>query len=112
MASSWSWVTKTDVTPSRWWSSLISRAHAHAERRIEVAEGLVEQEDGGLPDERPTERHPLLLPARQLAWQPVRAGCSSSSVSATPRHARGISALGRLRRRSVKPMFSATVMCG
>ena len=112
IASSWSWVTKTEVTRSRWWSSLISDPHAHAERRIEVAEGLVEQEHGGLPDERPAEGHTLLLAARQLARQPLQQVLQLQRGGDLPDAGRGSPPCGRLRRRSVKPMFSATVMCG
>ena len=42
-------------------------AHPAAQGGVEVAERLVEQEDRGLLDERPAERHALLLAARELA---------------------------------------------
>ena len=87
-------------------------AHAHAQRRIEVAEGLVEEEHGRLADEGATQRHALLLAARELARQPVEELRQLERLGHAPRTRSAISALGRLRRRSVKPMFSPTVMCG
>ena len=41
-------------------------AHFVAQGRVEVAERLIEQEDRRPPHQRPPQRHPLLLPARQL----------------------------------------------
>ena len=41
--------------------------HPAAQAGVEVAERLVEQEDQRLLDERATQRHALLLPARHLA---------------------------------------------
>jgi hypothetical protein len=40
--------------------------HLHAELGIEVGQRLVEQQNGGLDDNRARERHTLLLPAREL----------------------------------------------
>ena len=42
------------------------RAHAHAQKRIQRRERFVEQQDLRLRDQRPSERHALLLAARQL----------------------------------------------
>ncbi len=39
--------------------------HAVAQRGVEVRQGLVEQEDVGLADDRAADRDPLALPARQ-----------------------------------------------
>ena len=47
-------------------------AHPAAERGVEVAERLVEEEDERLLDERPAERDALLLAARELARLAVR----------------------------------------
>ena len=47
------------------------RAHRHAERRVEVRERLVEEQQRGLANERTRERDPLALAAREL----VRAPC-------------------------------------
>jgi hypothetical protein len=57
-------VTKTEVIPVRWIPDLA--ASPLAERGIEVRERLVEEEHPGLRRERPRERDPLLLPAREL----------------------------------------------
>ena len=67
IASSWSWVTNTDVVPRRRWRCLTSVRIRAAQRGVEVGERLVEQEDERLLDERPAERDALLLAARQLA---------------------------------------------
>src|SRR5215831_18895264 len=42
-------------------------AHLGAQRRIQVGQRLVEQKHLGTPHQRPTQRHPLPLTARQLA---------------------------------------------
>ena len=66
IASSWSWVTKTLVVPSAQVEVLDLGPHPGPERGVEVAERLVEQEDQRLLDQRPPERHALLLAAGQL----------------------------------------------
>jgi hypothetical protein len=43
-------------------------AHLHPKRRVEVGEGLVEEEDAGLPHDCPADRDTLPLPAGELAW--------------------------------------------
>ena len=87
------------------------RAHARAEAGVEVRERLVEQEDEGLLDERPTERDALLLAARQLARLALRRWLMSR-FSATAFTRESISALGRCWSLSPKAMLSYAVMCG
>ena len=67
IASSWSWVTNTLVVPELQVEVLDLGPHPAAQAGVEVAERLVEQEDERLLDERPTERHALLLAAGHLA---------------------------------------------
>ncbi len=45
--------------------------HLHAERRIEILEWLVKEEDTGLPYDGSSERDALLLAARQLPRQSI-----------------------------------------
>src|SRR2546425_7634710 len=47
--------------------ALQERQHFHARARVEVAGGLVGQDDGRIVDERPRDGHALLLAARELA---------------------------------------------
>ena len=65
-ASSWSWVTYTNVIPTSRWSGLELELHLLAQLEVEGAQRLVEEQHGGLVDERPGEGDPLLLAARQL----------------------------------------------
>ena len=50
---------------------------------VERAEGLVEQQQPRAEDHGAGERHPLLLPARELPRQPPASGPSSTSASAS-----------------------------
>ena len=63
-ASSWSWVTYTNVIPTSDWMRLSSIWSWLAELEVERAERLVEEEDVGPVDERPGERDALLLATR------------------------------------------------
>ena len=65
-ASSWSWVTKTRVTPSRFCSSLSSELHLLAQLAIERAQRLVAEQHRRLDHQRAGKRHALLLAARKL----------------------------------------------
>ena len=64
-ASSWSWVTSTNVMPESRWIRGELDLHLLAQLEVERAEGLVEQEHGGLVDQRAGQRHPLPLAAGQ-----------------------------------------------
>ena len=66
VASIWSWVTRMVVTPVRRCSALDLAAHRQPERGVEVGERLVEQEQLRRLDQRPGQRHALLLAAREL----------------------------------------------
>jgi hypothetical protein len=46
-------------------------AHFQAQRRIEVREWFIEEEDRRPPEERPAKDDSLLLPPGQLGWQAV-----------------------------------------
>ena len=86
---------------------------ALAQRRVEVRERLVEQQDARLGRERPGERHPLLLAARDLADAPaLEAGeVDQRQRLGHPRAALAASARPRARA-SPKATFSPTVRCG
>ena len=70
MASSWLWVTCTKEMPSSFCSRFKLGAHLDAQEGIERRQRLVEQEDLRLRNERPGQRHALLLATRQLRRQP------------------------------------------
>ena len=70
-ASSWSWVTMSVVRPSRRCSARISIRTSAAQLGVEVRQRLVQQEHGRVDDQGAGQRHPLLLPARQLPRQPL-----------------------------------------
>ena len=72
IASPWSWVTYTVVTPRRSWSAAMSAPHLHAELRVEVRERLVHEVDARLADDRPAHRDPLALSAGELARLPLQ----------------------------------------
>ena len=72
MASSWSWVTYTNVMPTSRWMRDELELHLAAELEVERAERLVEQQHGGLVDQGAREGHPLLLAAGELR-RPTRA---------------------------------------
>src|SRR5439155_7280826 len=63
-----------------------------AELGVDVAEGLVEQDERGRRGERPCERHALLLAARQLVWVPR---AEASQVDELEHLARADAAAGR-----------------
>ena len=62
-ASSWSWVTYTNVIPTSRWSALSSSCISLQELEVQGAERLVEEQHGGPVDQRPRERDALLLAA-------------------------------------------------
>ena len=59
-----------------------------AERRVEVAGGLVGQEQVRLVDEGARDRHPLLLPAGQLRRAVVHAVGEAHGLEGPPAQAR------------------------
>ena len=65
-ASSWSWVTYTNVIPTSLLEGLELELHLLAELQVECAERLVEEQHRRMVDERPGERDALLLAARHL----------------------------------------------
>jgi hypothetical protein len=70
IASTWSWVTKTNVAPRRRWIRLsATRVSVQAERQIR--ERLVEQEHGRIADDRAAERDALPLAAGELHRVPL-----------------------------------------
>ena len=111
IASSWSWVTRTTVIAERPLKLAELRTHRLAERPVERAERLVHQEDARVEDERPRERDPLLLPARQLARQPVAVARQAHQLEHRV-HALGHLGPGRPARGAGKATFSRTVRCG
>jgi hypothetical protein len=52
--------------------ALYLAAHLIAQLRIEIAQGLVEQEQFGIANDRPPNSDPLTLPTRQMPWKPVK----------------------------------------
>ena len=67
IASSWSWVTKIVVMPSRCCSFLQLGPRLHAQLGVEIGQRLVEQQHLRLDRERARDRHALLLAAGELA---------------------------------------------
>ena len=67
MASSTSWVTRR--TPGWWRCAQLGHQALHAEagEGVERGERLVEQQELGLADEGPCQRHPLRFAAREGA---------------------------------------------
>jgi DtxR family Mn-dependent transcriptional regulator len=55
-------------------------AHPHPQGGVEIRERLIEKNEGGLGGERACERHPLLLAARQLMWEPPGLGPQPDQV--------------------------------
>ena len=86
-------------------------AGLHAQLRVEVGERLVHQEHLRVADQRAAERHALLLAAGELARAAVEQRAELERLGRAV-HARSISALGVLRRRSPKARLSRTVICG
>ena len=82
-------------------------AHAGVER----AEGLVEQQHGGLDGQRPGQGHALPLPAGELGRIAVGQVRDLHQRRAARRPRCRISALGRLRMVRPKATLSHTVMC-
>ena len=88
-ATSGSWVTTTTATPRS--DVELGRAGAITSaplRGVEVAGGLVGQQQRRLADQRPGDRDPLLLTAGQLAGPVARAGARDRPTPAPPRPAR------------------------
>jgi hypothetical protein len=60
--------------------------HLEAEPRVEVRERLVEQEARRLADDRPSHRHPLTLPAGELAGLPIQQVLDAQHRCGLPDH--------------------------
>ena len=60
------WVTNSTVLRVALQNLLQLEAHALARDDVERAEGLVHQQEGGVEEKRPADRHPLLHAAREL----------------------------------------------
>ena len=63
-------------------------AHRQPERRVEIGQRLVEQQQMRPLDQRAGERHALLLAARELRWAAGRASASMRTSAAISRGAR------------------------
>ena len=85
MASSWSWVTWTKVVPTRRCTRLELALHLPAQRHVEGAQRLVEQQDRGLDHERPRQGHALPLAAGELVDAPTRRSRRGRPAPARPR---------------------------
>ena len=70
-ASVWSWVTNKVVTPTLCWRRRSSNLDGLPQTGVEVGQWLVEEEQPRPRDQRPRERHPLLLPTGQLCAAPA-----------------------------------------
>ena len=66
IASSWSWVTTTNVMPTSCCSRLSSSCISRADLAVERGQRLIEQQQPGSLDDGPRQRHPLPLAAGQL----------------------------------------------
>ena len=94
-ASSWSWVTMIVVMPRLRCSALISERTSSRSLRSSAASGSSSRQDVGLEDDRPGQRHPLLLSAGKLVRPPRLEARSAEPGAAHPRHARPLRAKGR-----------------
>ncbi len=94
IASVWSWVTYTVVTPRRACSSGERGAHADAELRVEVRERLVHQERPRLADDRASHRDALPLAAGELRRLAVEQLGRARAAPPPPRRAARASAFG------------------
>ena len=90
-ATSTSWVAVTSAKPNRSCSASIEVEHALAGVGVEVAGGLVAEQQVGALAERARDGHALLLAARQLGRQRVELRAEADERRAAPR--------GRRRRR-------------
>ena len=84
----------------------------HAQRRVEVGQGLVEQEHLGPLDDRAADRDALALPARQLSGLAVEQCARSRATRAASAIRLSISSFGTRALRSPNAILSRTVMCG
>ena len=96
-AMSCSWVTRTIVCPDD--QQLLEQLHdLLAGRRVEVAGRLVGEEDAGIVDERPGDRHALALAARQLVGPVIHAVAQPDALERAGRlRAAGLRRRGRRR---------------
>ena len=113
-ASAMSCVTKTTVSPSSRADARERLLQAVARRRVERAEGLVEQQESRLGRERAREADALLLAARELVRPALAelAGVELDAARAARRRARARAPRSQPRSSGVTPTFSATVRCG
>jgi hypothetical protein len=111
MASSWSWVTKMVVRPSRALHVQQFLAHLHAQRLVQVGQRLVQQQHLRLDDHGARQRHALLLAARQLVGPALRVVGQAHHVE---RRAHLLADLVPVSLRSTRPKatLSHTVRCG
>ena len=87
-------------------------ADLHAELGVEVRQRLVHQEHLRLAHDRPAQRDPLALAARELAGLAVEVARSSSSMRGRLAHARSISPSASAQLRARSRCSRRTVMCG
>ena len=85
--------------------------HAGPQLRVEVREGLVEQEGCRLPHQRAAERDALPLPARKGPRLAFEKRADAQHLGRFPDR-RSMSAAGVWRSRSPKLRLACTVMCG
>ena len=81
------------------------------ELRVQVGQRLIEQEDLRLPHDRPAERDPLPLAARELCRLAVEHGLQPEDPGRGV-HPAGDRSAGGPRIRRPNARFSRTVMCG
>jgi hypothetical protein len=86
-------------------------AHHHAQLRVEIGEGLVEQEHLRIADDRPPHGDALALAAGKLAGVALKQVFQAEDRGRLLHAIRGIAGVRRLSF-SAKPMLSSTVMCG
>ena len=86
-------------------------AHLHAQLRVEVGQGLVEQEHLGIAHDRPAHGDALALAARKLARLAPEQSLDVQNAGGLLTRCR-ISSLRTPRYWSENAMFSNTLMCG
>ena len=112
IASTWSWVTYTTVAASRRWSSTSSARVCTRSLASRFESGSSMRNACGPAHDRPRERDPLALAARELRGLAVEQLVEAEALGRVARRAASRSAAGTLRDRSGNSMFRRTVMCG
>ncbi len=86
--------------------------HLLTQLQIERAERLVEQQHLRLVDQRPSQRHALLLSARELRRPPILESAQLHEIQHFPGTRRSLGETHPAHARPVRHVLQHTVMCG